>query len=217
MTRAPFVSILSILVFAVTTTACSTFLPPVPKTGAEATGQPLALRESMITESEHYKEHVGTISDEDGHTLANIYEEGTITHHIPVWYGYQGADYIDAEDFFRIAGDPQNAARVHDRRRLAYVANRGGWIASAAGVALMFVAGALPDSGFRTGVSLVGLGGMAIGVPCALWGMKMLSPERHGVDSMSAAMAAEQYNQHLHDRGASSTTGGLRVGMAWNF
>src|SRR5262249_54706652 len=126
MTRAPFVTI---VVLAITTGACNTLLPPMPKTGAEATGQPLTLRESMITETQHYRDHVATVRDADGGTLS-IYEEGTRVRHIPVWYGYQGTDYIDAEDFFRIAGDEADAAEVRSARKLAYVLNRGGWIAT---------------------------------------------------------------------------------------
>lgn len=206
-----------LLLLTLTTTACSVFLPPMPKTGAVASGQPLSLRESMVTEREHYKEHVGTVRDENGRTLANIYEEGTLIKHIPVWYGYQGTEYVDAEDFFRIAGDADDAERVRRARKIAYLMNRGGWIAAGVGVGLMLVAGALPNGDARTGFAIGGLFGMVLGVPAALYGAKRLSPERHGVGSLSAAMAAEQYNQQLQDRGSSASPGGARVGMAVQF
>lgn len=177
---------------------CSVLLPDRPTTGVKANGQPLTISEDMIVEAEHYKEHVGTVRDEEGHTLADVYETGTRLNHIPVWYGYQGNEYIDAEDYFHIAGDNANADRVHSSRTLAYVANRGGWIATAAGIGLILLTSALPqDTPGRTPIFLTGLLGFGVGAPIAIWGGRHLSPERHGVSSMDAAMDAAQYNQRL--------------------
>lgn len=184
------------------TSGCSVFLPDRPTTGAQANGQPLTIREDRVIEHEQYKERVGTIRDDEGHTLADIYESGTRTKVIPVWFGYQGNEYIDAEDYFRIAGDDDDRARVHRSRSLAYVANRGGWIATAAGIALIIATAMVPqDMPGRTAMFVTGLVGFGGGAPIAIWGATHLSPERHGVSSLDAAMAADQYNQKLGVQG----------------
>lgn len=179
--------------------ACSVFMPPRPKAaGAQPNGQPLVLREDVIHEREKYRERVATIRDDRGRTLADVYEEGTRIQAIPVWYGYQGDELLDAEDFFRIAGDEDARDDVESRRTLAYVANRGGWISAIAGVGLVFLTASLPeDAPGRTGIFVTGLGSMCLGVSAGVWGAKNLAPERHGVSSLRASMAAGQYNAGL--------------------
>ena len=206
------------VVVAVASTACSTLLPDMPRTGVVANGQPLVIREARVTELERYEDKVATVRDDSGRTLADVYERGIRVNHIPVWYGYQGTEYVDADDFFRIAGDQESRGHVRRTRTLAYVANRGGWIATVVGIGLIIASAALSeDTPGRTGIFVSGLVGFGAGPPIALWGAKHLAPERHGVSSLSAAMAAAQYNEGLRDtdRGDTGTT--VRVNAGWNF
>lgn len=186
---------------------------------AVANGEPLAVRAGRLSELEHYEEKVATVRDGEGHTVADIYERGTRINHIPVWYGYQGREYVDAEAFFRIAGDEDSRGRVRRSRKVAYALNRGGWIATAAGIGLIIAVAAMPeDARGRTGLFVGGLVGLAAGPSIAIWGAKRLSPERHGVSSLDAAMAAAQYNDQVRDAGAQGAVGkAVRVRMAWRF
>jgi hypothetical protein len=74
------------------------------------------------------------------------------------------------------------------------------------------------DTDVRPHLVMFGSLGVIIGATFGVWGGTRLAPERHGVPAMSAAMAAEQYNQQLHGSGARGDAGkATRVGMRWNF
>jgi hypothetical protein len=186
-----------------------------PKTNAVATGEPLAVVDDVKVWTTTSKEKVGesVVKDSHGNTVGTVenYQDRTQTHSMKVWYGFQGAQQLADEDFFRIAGDQTALSKTEEHRLNAIKWNRrgkylmvGGAIALIAGVAVAYAA---PTTPVVAPVLEIG-GGLALagGWSAAFWGARQMQAEVHAVDRSLAERDAIQYNQQL------GRTGGLSMG-----
>jgi hypothetical protein len=185
-----------------------------PRTGAVATGEPLAVVDDVKTWTTTSKEKVGesVVKDENGNTLGTVesYQDKTTVHSMKVWYPFQGNEQLSDEDFFRIAADQRAIDDTEKARQNAIKWNTRGKYTLGAGV-VGFVGGlvlgyAAPSVGVVA--PLVELGGglaMSAGWTMAYYGARQMQPEVHAVDRSMAERDAMQYNQNLG--------GGRTVGM----
>lgn len=184
-----------------------------PKTGAVATGEPLAVVDDVKTWTTTSKEKVGesVVKDENGNTLGTVesYQDKTTVHSMKVWYPFQGNEQLSDEDFFRIANDQraideterarQNAIKWNTRGKYTMIGGAigfvGGLVLGAAAPSVGVVAPLIEISG---GVAL------SAGWSMAYYGARQMQPEVHAVERSNAERDAIQYNQGL---------GGRTVGM----
>ena len=181
-----------------------------PKTGAVATGEPLAVVDDVKVWTTTEKEKVGETvhKDSSGNTIgtSDTYQEKTKVHSMKVWYPVQGNAQLPDEDFFRIAGDQQALDETLEMRENGKKWNRRGKITMIAGgvgfIAGLFVPHTLGRTLLMTGGGLAVSGGWYM----SYWGAKQMDPEQHAVDRSIAERAARQYNERLGTVGASVGT-----------
>lgn len=204
-----FVAHTSLALLATTAGACI-MAPQGPKSGAVASGAPLAVVDDVKVWTTQEKEKVGETEykDENGQVFgkSTTYQDKQVTHSMKVWYPVQGNEQLSDEDFFHIAGDQKAydetlAMRTHGKKwqRRGVVAMVGGGIGM---VASFFIS----NAPVKVGLSVVGglvLGG---GYYMSYLGAHEMNPETHAVDRSLADRAANQYNAHL------GQVGGLSMG-----
>jgi hypothetical protein len=181
-----------------------------PKTGAVATGEPLAVVDDVKTWTTTSKEKVGesVVKDSDGNTLGTVdnYQEKTQVHSMKVWYPFQGQQQLSDEDFFNIAKDQQAIDETAKLRADGKRWNRNGkytMVGGAVGlIAGLIVMEAAPSVAIVGDLLTVG-GGLALsgGWYMAYHGAQMMEPEVHAVDRSEAERDAMQYNQNAHTVG----------------
>ncbi len=188
-----------------------------PKTGAVATGEPLAVVDDVKTWTTTSKEKVGesVVKDANGNTIGTVdnYQEKTHVHTMKVWYGFQGAQQLPDEDFFRISGDAQAVDATEKARQVALKRNHdgklvmlGGGIGLVAGLALAVAGNSAGSSALTTVGELVDVAGLLAlsgGWYLAHAGASMMTPEYHAVDRSQAERDALQYNQRAGTVGLS--------------
>ena len=176
-----------------------------PKTGAVPTGEQLAVVDDVKTWTTTSKEKVSesVVKDANGNTLGTVsnYEDRTHVHSMKVWYGFQGAQQLPDEDFFKIAGDRQAVDATEKARLTAISRNHtgklvmlGGGIGLVAGIALVLTGN---STAVTAGEILDIAGALAVsgGWYLAHSGYAMMQPEYHAVDRSQAERDAIQYNQ----------------------
>ena len=175
-----------------------------PKTGAVATGEPLAVVDDLKVWTTTHKEKVGEAVHRDarGNTVGStdVYEEKTEVHTQKVWYPVQGAEQIPDEDFFRIAGDDEALQATLDMRATAKKRARRGHIAMGVGAVGVIASFFIDQPIART---VLGLGGgLAIsgGWYFSYSASKMMEPESHAVQRSIAERAARRYNDSIDTR-----------------
>lgn len=193
---------LGLLVPAVILSACMV-VPQAnrPKTGAVATGEPLAVVDDIKTWTTTHKEKVGEAvhTDDRGNTVGktNVYANRTRVHHKRVWYLAQGREKIDDEDFFRIAGDDDALKITQDLRAKAKKRNRNGNITMGVGLAASVAALFIDQPLARSGLAIGGAVALGVGWYLSFSSSRMMQPEYHAVSRSIAERAARQYNTKL--------------------
>jgi hypothetical protein len=180
-----------------------------PKTGAVATGEPLAVVDDVKTWTTTSKEKVGesVVKDENGNTVGTVenYQDKTTVHSMKVWYPVQGTEQLSDEDFFRIAKDQKALDETEAARQNAIKWNTrgkytlgGGLVGFVGGLVLQYAA---PSTGFAGPLfEIAGGVAMSAGWTMAYWGQRQMQPEVHAVDRSMAERDANQYNQSLGGR-----------------
>ena len=188
----------------------------MPKTGTPATGEPLSVYTGTVAEQHTVKEKVGEVQHktEDGKVVgtSEVYADRQVTTHRDVWYGKQGDQRIDDQDFFAISGDREAADEVRSSRETGVTLNRIGLVTAIVGAAAMvggyyFMSQATTVNADGTVTEnaignlalpfLIG-GGVAVTTGGTLtWiGMRRTSADRHPVDDVPRAMRdAQKYNR----------------------
>ena len=188
-----------------------------PKTGAVATGEPLAVVDDVKTWTTTVKEKTGesVVKDANGNTIGTVdnYTNRTQVHSVKVWYGFQGGQQIADEDFFRIAGDAPAVDAVEKARQAAIKRNHdgkmvmlGGGIGFAVGLGLALAGQGSSNATLTTVGELVDVAGLLAlsgGWYLAHSGAVMMQPEYHAVDRSQAERDALQYNQRAGTVGLS--------------
>jgi hypothetical protein len=182
-----------------------------PKTGAVASGEPLAVVDDVKVWTTTSKEKTGesVVKDANGNTLGTVenYQDKTTVHSMKVWYGFQGNEQLADEDFFRIAQDQKAVDETEKARANAIKWNTrgkyvmgGGLVGFVGGLVLTYAA---PSTGIAGPLLELG-GGLALsgGWAMAYWGARQMQPEVHAVDRSLAERDAVQYNQNLSGRTA---------------
>jgi len=172
-----------------------------PKTGAVATGDPLAVVDDLKVWTTTSKEKVAetTYTDSEGHEIGKgtTYADKTEVHTAKVWYLVQGPERIDDEDFFRIAGDNDSLQRTQEMRENAKKWNTRGKYTMIGGAVAVVAGIFIPQPLVRT--LLMSGGGLAVsgGWYMSYWGSQQFEPEVHAVDRSVADRAAKNYDQNL--------------------
>src|SRR5689334_3777666 len=108
-----------------------------PRTGVEATGEPLVLE--VRTEDQSYvgQRKVGEVVSRTSSGryvgTTEIYEAQTVYVPVTHWQAFQGKDRLDDQDFFRIGGDARAAEEIAGMRDNAVILNRLGIVIFALG------------------------------------------------------------------------------------
>jgi hypothetical protein len=174
-----------------------------PKTGAVATGEPLAVVDDVKTWTTTSKEKVGesVVKDSDGNTLGTVdnYQEKTQVHSMKVWYPFQGNQQLSDEDFFHITADQQAIDATAKLREDGKKWNRNGkytMIGGAIGLIAGFAVSEAASGAAVAGELLMAAGGLALGGGwyMAYHGQQLMQPETHAVDRSEAERDALQYN-----------------------
>jgi hypothetical protein len=174
-----------------------------PKTGAVATGEPLAVVDDVKTWTTTSKEKVGesVVKDSSGNTIGTVdnYQEKTQVHSMKVWYPFQGPQQLSDEDFFKIAEDQKAIDETAKLREHGQKLNRNGkytMLGGAAGLIAGFVIMEAAPSAAIAGEILEIGGGLALsgGWYLAYHGAALMQPETHAVDRSQAERDAQQYN-----------------------
>ncbi len=172
-----------------------------PKTGAVATGAPLAVVDDLKVWTTTRKEKVGEAvhTDSRGNTVGttNVYANRTRVHSKKVWYMVQGRERIDDEDFFRISGDTSALKVTQDLRVKAKKRSRTGHITMGAGLIASVAAIFIKQPLLRTSLALGGSAALGVGWYFAFSSRRMMQPEYHAVPRSVAERAARTYNEKL--------------------
>jgi hypothetical protein len=172
-----------------------------PRSGAVATGEPLAVVDDVRVWTTTYKEKVAEAEyrDASGATIgtAAVYEDRTQVHTRPIWYPVQGGAQLADEDFFRIAGDEQSLSDTLEMRESGRTWRRRGMITLGVSVVGLIGSYFVPNPTGRLALTLGSTLGFAGGYYMTYWGAHQLNPETHAVDRSVADRAARQYNQQL--------------------
>lgn len=193
----------------------------LPPTGTPATGGKLGVE--YVDEHYQYtvKEKVGEVEHRDGNGqklgTSAVYENRTVNAVQHKWYPTQDGSRIDDQDFFRIAGDKENAERIAEHRDGGVTMNHVGFGLLLAGAAMLvggYVArtngapGTRPDgtlddgdptlTNVGTGLGIGGALSAIVGGTLVYAGLNRVDPERHAIDEPSLAeQRARQYNERL--------------------
>ncbi len=184
-----------------------------PKTGAEATGEPLNVEVRTETHTYTTQAKVGEVVNRDssGRVVgtSEVFENRTGTYDVTRWQLFQGATPIDDQDFFRIGGDLASAREIKDSRASGMTMNKigvglliGGGAAALAGV-ILSSAMSPPEGSLETpskfpfylmygGMLTLPVGGILTWV-----GIAKVKREHPINDPARANAVAKKYNQSL--------------------
>ncbi len=184
----------------------------LPKTGAEATGEPLNVE--MRTETHTYttQAKVGEVvhRDSSGRSVgtSEVYENRTGSYDVQRWQVFQGDTPIDDQDFFRIGGDIDSAKEIAASRQSGMTMNK-------VGLGLLIGGGAAALGGFILGNALsssnsssnglspvfyVGYAGMltaGVGGMLTWIGIAKVKREHPIDDAVRANAVAKKYNKSI--------------------
>lgn len=187
----------------------------LPKTGAEATGEPLAVDFRTETHTYQTQAKVGEVVNRDssGRVVgtSEVYENRTGQYDVQRWQVFQGETPIDDQDFFRIGGDLATAKEIAASRQSGMTMNR-------VGIGMMIGGGALAVAGFalasiltktdpNTGLTTTpgwaypaaSLGGITVAVGGVLTfvGLAKVKREHPVEDPQRANAVAKKYNKSI--------------------
>jgi len=186
----------------------------LPKTGIEATGEPLNVE--MRTETHTYttQAKVGEVVHRDSSGRAvgtsEVYENRTGSYDVQRWQVFQGDTPIDDQDFFRIGGDIDSAKEIAASRQSGVTMNK-------VGVGLLIGGGALALAGLFLGPALAtkdangietspgwtpyvmtgGLIAVSVGGIMTFMGIAKVKREHPIDDAPRANAVAKKYNKSL--------------------
>jgi hypothetical protein len=172
----------------------------LPVTGVRPTGEPLGFDFETSQHGYITSEKVGEVQyrGPGGQNLghADIIRNKQVTYQKLEWTPKQGKLAISDEDFFRIAGLPENADNIHAKVMHGFIASRVGMALAAIGLGLLGVGIARHDQRLGgSGLLLTAVGGITVGV-----GGHALNPRNHVYPLDEARSAANAYNQTLKER-----------------
>lgn len=198
-----------VLALAVAVSGCASLYVKPPNAAVRANGRPLWVKTRIEVTYEKYKEKVGDIRTSEGDKVGTLYEVGTARRTEYLWQGHQGDQRIDAEAFFRIAGDDAALAEVKRARARATSMYRIGMGATIAGLALLpFMTTDTQDGTMiRPWVFVASFGLVSLGGLSWYFGWRRLDPDRHGVPDYVARDDAEAYNQRRRSSAMLGVTG----------
>jgi len=120
----------------------------LPKTGVEATGEPLNVEFRTETHTYTTQAKVGEVVNKDssGRVVgtSDVYQTQTGSYDVMRWQVFQGDTKIDDQDFFRIGGDIDTAKEIAASRQSGVTMNK-------VGVGLLIGGGALALAGIIGG------------------------------------------------------------------
>lgn len=181
----------------------------LPKTGTEATGEPLNVEVSTETHTYVTQAKVGEVThrDSSGRVVgtSEVYENRTGQYDVTKWQAFQGDEPLDDQDFFTIAGDTRSAEEIAKYRESGVTLNRvglglaiGGGAAAVAGIIL---SSTLNNSGSGVGwptyMMSFGLVTASVGGVLAFYGVAKTKREHPIDDPAKADRAARKYNKTL--------------------
>lgn len=181
----------------------------LPKTGTEATGEPLNVEFRTETHTYTTQAKVGEVVNRDssGRVVgtSEVYENRTGSYDVMRWQVFQGDTRIDDQDFFRIGGDADTAREIAASRQSGVTMNRIGLgllIGGGAAALTGFVLGNVikSDDGGLSPVFYLGYAGLiTAGVGGTLTWIGLAKAKReHPVDDPDRANAvAKKYNKSL--------------------
>jgi hypothetical protein len=186
----------------------------LPKTGAEATGEPLNVEVRTETHTYTTQAKVGEVVNRDssGRVVgtSEVYENRTGSYDVTRWQVFQGDTAIDDQDFFRIGGDIASAKEIAAMRKSGVSLNH-------VGVGMAIGGGALTILGLILGPALTkkdangietspgwtpylmygGIITASVGGTLAFYGLAKAKKE-HPIDDPARANAvAKKYNKSL--------------------
>lgn len=195
----------------------------LPKTGAEATGEPLAVDFRTETHTYQTQAKVGEVVNRDssGRVVgtSEVYENRTGSYDVQRWQVFQGETRIDDQDFFRIGGDLDTAKEIAASRQSGMTMNR-------VGIGMMIGGGALAVGGFvlasmltktdpTTGstttpgwaypAASIGMVTVSVGGILTFIGLAKVKREHPVEDPQRANAVAKKYNKSLGS-GASASS-----------
>lgn len=178
-------------------------------------GQPLGVYDQTRSYLYNVDVKTGSVRNSAGQEILATYQRETRVGTERVWFGMQGAQKIDEESFYRIAGDQDAVARYRDYREggvtqnlIGLIMMGGGFAVGAGGIGMIVGANSCTgcitgyDDGLGTAGYLMAVGGLivgGIGVTLTLMGKgKAESPNVRIInDPERMKAAAQQYNQKL--------------------
>jgi len=172
----------------------------LPVTGVKPTGEPLGFDFETTQHGYMTSEKVGEVQyhGAGGQNLghADIIRDKKVTYQKLEWTPKQGKTPLSDEDFFRIAGLPDNADDIHSKVMHGYIASRVGLAVAAIGLGLLCVGVVRHDQRMSGGgLLLTAVGGITVGI-----GGRPLNPRNHVYPLEEAQSAANAYNQTLKEK-----------------
>ena len=172
----------------------------LPTTGVRATGEPLGFDFETSQHGYITSEKVGEVKY---HTAggqnagsASIYRDKQVTYQKLEWTPKQGKTGLSDEDFFRIAGLPDNADTIHAKVMHGFIASRVGLAIAVIGLGLLGAGMWRHDQRMSGGgLLLTAVGGITVGI-----GGHALNPKNHVFPLNEAESAANAYNQTLKEK-----------------
>lgn len=187
----------------------------LPKTGAEATGEPLNVDFRTETHTYTTQAKVGEVvsRDSSGRVVgtSEVYENRTGSYDVQRWQVFQGETPIDDQDFFRIGGDIETAKEIAASRQSGMTMNRvgiglmiGGGALAVAGYALGLAASSSdPNTGSSTApgwmwpAASIGMVTVSVGGILTFIGLAKVKREHPVEDPQRANAVAKKYNKTL--------------------
>jgi hypothetical protein len=186
----------------------------LPKTGVEATGEPLNVDFRTETHTYQTQAKVGEVVNRDsaGRVVgtSEVYENRVGSYDIQRWQVFQGETTIDDQDFFRIGGDLDTAKEIAASRQSGMTMNR-------VGIGMMIGGGALAIAGYALGQALattdangtvttpgwawpaasIGMVSVSVGGILTFIGLAKVKREHPVEDPQRANAVAKKYNKTL--------------------
>jgi len=186
----------------------------LPKTGVEATGEPLNVEFRTETHTYTTQAKVGEVVNRDssGRVVgtSEVYENRTGSYDVQKWQVFQGETPIDDQDFFRIGGDVATAKEISDIRKSGVSMNHAGvgmMIGGGAAALLGIVLGSALTTTDANGISkspswtpylmTAGLITVSVGGVLTFVGIAKAKREHPVEDPARANAVAKKYNQSL--------------------
>jgi len=172
----------------------------LPTTGVRATGEPLGFDFETSQHGYMTSEKVGEVkvrtAGGQNAGSASIYRDKQVTYQKLEWTPKQGKTGISDEDFFRIAGLPDNADTIHSKVMHGFIASRVGLAIAVIGLGLLGAGLVRHDQRLSGGgLLLTAVGGITVGI-----GGHALNPKNHVFPLNEAESAANAYNQTLKEK-----------------